>query len=344
MFKRTLALHLDREVQESVSRYSRIRTLVLYLRGRDRRAPKKPLQLLALAGLASCVPCPILSANRTSIELPNEAYYGCTMVIQRLEEPPAQLFVVKESDVDIFASLDDLDCFSSPVPNSVTACQEASLNCGDLSIIPSPYSSQKPSRRSSMCFSNHSSNHSSNSSGSSVCSKSLNYDDESYVSFTEQSNSNRGTARRRGSGSRKSSRRRLKKQRHVEFNPRTNVRCIPPVEDASEDELTKRWYRKDELADIKQEASEIRRRIKAKEGPKDGEELRGLHMSKKQQRRSLWVMALTCVLDEQKRQARDKVRDPETMAKLYRSFAFSSEQIAQVLGRQDADAAREIYR
>jgi hypothetical protein len=262
------------------------------------------------------------------------------MVVQRREEPPTQLFVVKDSDVDIFGSLDDLDFFLSPVPNNVTASQEASLNCGHLSVTPSPYSSQKPSRRSSIC----SSNHSTSSSNSSVCSKSLNYDDESYVSFTEQSHPSRGTARRRGSGSRKSSRRRLKKQRHVEFNPRTNVRSIPPVEDASKDELTKRWYRKDELADIKQEASETLRRVKAKEVPKDGEELRGLHMSKKQQRRSLWVMALTCVLDEQKRQARDKVRDPETISKLYRSFAFSSEQIAQVLGRQDAEAAREIYR
>jgi hypothetical protein len=115
------------------------------------------------------------------------------------------------------------------------------------------------------------------------------------------------------------------------------------MQDASEDELTERWYRKDELADIKKEASKHLRRAKAKELPNDGEEVRGLRMPKKQQRRSLWVMALTCVLDEQKRQARDKVHDPKTMAKLYRSFAFSSEQIAQDFGRQDAEAARELH-
>ena len=262
------------------------------------------------------------------------------MVIQSLEEPPIQLFIVKESDVDIFERLDDLDCFLSPKP-AATASQEASsLNCGDSPLMSSPSSSKNPSRRSSIC----SSNHSTSSSNSSVCSKSLNYDEESYVSTSEQLHSSKGTASTRGSGSRRASRRsRVKKQRRVEFNPRIKVRRIPHVRDASEDELTKRWYRKDELAGIKQEASNTLRRVKAKELPKDGEELRGLRMSKKKQRRSLWVMALTCVLDEQKRQARDKVHDSETMAKLYRSFVFSSEQIAQVLGRQDAEAAREIY-
>jgi hypothetical protein len=225
------------------------------------------------------------------------------------------VFVVKESDVDIFESLDDLDCFLSPKPTATA-------------------SSKKTSHPSSIC--------SSNSSNSSVCSKSSNFDDESLLPFSEHSHSSSGTAR--GSEHRRSSRRRRrKKQRSVEFNPRIKVRRIPHVQDASEDELTERWYREDELAGIKQKASETLRRIKADEVPNDGEELRGSHRSKKQQRRSLWVMALTCVLDEQKRQARDKVHDPETIAKLYRSFAFSSVQIAQVLGRQDAEAAREIY-
>jgi hypothetical protein len=275
-----------------------------------------------------------ISENLTkSNRLPNEPYYDCTMVIQRLEEPPIPLFVVKESDIDIFGSLEDLGCFLSPKPAATASQKASSLHCGDLPpLLYSHLLSKMPSYCSSLCSSN-----------SSICSKSLNFDDESFVSFSEQSHSSRGTASTIGSGSRRSPpRRRLEKQRHVEFNPRIKVRSIPHEQDASEDELTKRWYRQDELADIKQEASETLRRVKAKEVPKDGEELRGLHMSKKQQRRSLWVLALTCVLDEQMRQDRDKVHDPETMAKRYRSFAFSSEQIAQVLGRQDAEAAREI--
>jgi hypothetical protein len=259
------------------------------------------------------------------------------MVIQSLEDPPIQLFVVKESDVNVFESLDDLDSFLSPKPTASASQEAFSLNCGDLPLVYLHHYSQNPRRRSSIC--------SSNSSNSSVCSKSLNFGDESFVPFTKQSHSTSGTAgRTRGGGSRLSSRRRrLKKERHVEFNHRIKVRSIPHVQDTSEDELTKRWYRKDELADIKQEASKTLRRAKAKELLNDQEELRGLCMSKKQQRRRLWVMALTCVLDEQKCQARDKVHDPKTMAKLYRRFAFSAEQIAQVVGRQDAEAAREIY-
>jgi hypothetical protein len=263
------------------------------------------------------------------------------MVIQRLEEPPIQLFAVRESDIDIFESLNDLDRFLSPKPPSNASQEVPSLNCSDLPLMSSHHFFKNPSSSSSFCSPN-SSNSSLSLNSSSLCSKSLSFGDESFVSFSEQSDSSRGTARRRGSGSRRSSHRRLKKQRHVEFNPRIEVRNIPHVQDASEDELTTRWYRQDELADIKQEASETLRRVKAKEVPKDGEELRGLHMPKKRHRRSLWVMALTCVLDEQKRQARDKVHDPETMAKLYRSFASPSAQTAQVLGRQDAEAAREI--
>jgi hypothetical protein len=259
------------------------------------------------------------------------------MVIQSLEEPPIQLFIVKESDVDIFERLDDLACFLSPKPTATASQEASSLNCGDSPLMSSPYSSKHPSRRSSIC--------SSKSSNSSACSKSLNYDEESYLSTSEQLHSSKGTASTRGSGSRRTSgTSRLKKQRRVEFNPRIKVRRIPHVRDASEDELTKGWYREDELANIKQEALETIRRVKAKEVPKDKEELRGLQKSNKKLRRSLCAMALTYVLDEQKRQTRNKVHDTEAMAKLYRSFTFSSEKIAQVLGRQDAEAAREIYR
>jgi hypothetical protein len=69
--------------------------------------------------------------------------------------------------------------------------------------------------------------------------------------------------------------------------------------------------------------------------------LRGLRMSKKQQRRSNWIMAMTCVLDEQKRQAREKINHPEQLAKLYRSFAFTAQKTAEKSAREDAEAIRE---
>ena len=61
-------------------------------------------------------------------------------------------------------------------------------------------------------------------------------------------------------------------------------------------------------------------------------------MPNKQQRRSVWIMALSCVLDEQKRQARDQVNDPETLAKLYSSFAFNPKKTAQEMAAQDVKA------
>ena len=51
-------------------------------------------------------------------------------------------------------------------------------------------------------------------------------------------------------------------------------------------------------------------------------------------------MALTCVLDEQKRQARDEVNDPETLAKLYSSFAITAKKMAQEMARLDAKAVQ----
>jgi hypothetical protein len=53
-------------------------------------------------------------------------------------------------------------------------------------------------------------------------------------------------------------------------------------------------------------------------------------------------MARSCVLDEQKRQASEGANYPEILALIYRSFAFASEETAQVNGRQDADVARRL--
>jgi hypothetical protein len=139
----------------------------------------------------------------------------------------------------------------------------------------------------------------------------------------------------------RSRRRTIAPKKRVSFNSRIKVRGIPHVKDISQSELSHRWYQEEELAEIKQTASGIIKRAKASE-TLEGECVHGLHMSKKQQRRSLWVMALSCVLDEQKRQSsHGLVRDPEKMAKLYKSFSFVSEQMAQANGKSDAQFVRE---
>jgi hypothetical protein len=138
-----------------------------------------------------------------------------------------------------------------------------------------------------------------------------------------------------------SSRRNPKKT--VIFHPQVNVRTIPTISNIPEQELASRWYRHYELAHIKNEVTETIRMVKNKELPAESSEntLRGLHMPKKRRRKALWIMAITCVLDEQKRQARDQVNDTETLAKLYSSFAFTAKQIAQEMARLDAKAVEE---
>ena len=113
------------------------------------------------------------------------------------------------------------------------------------------------------------------------------------------------------------------------------VRFIPDIDDYSKEELAQVWYSEEELLLIKQDAQELMQQAKLKQIPHTEDALRGLHMRQKKQRRSSWVMALTCVLDEQKRQARGGGCDPETIAKLYKSFAFSATQMLRTLAIVD---------
>ncbi len=142
----------------------------------------------------------------------------------------------------------------------------------------------------------------------------MKYDGDAFVSCGDQYDTCRN------SDTRKHIRRfspRLQPKNKVTFHPRVDVRTIPKLNNLPEEELTSRWYQHYELAHIKNEVTETIRMAKNKELPVENDQntLRGLHMPKKQRRRSLWIMALTCVLDEQKRQARDQVNDPETLAK-----------------------------
>jgi hypothetical protein len=130
--------------------------------------------------------------------------------------------------------------------------------------------------------------------------------------------------------------------RHVSFTSTVTVRCIPDLDDFSTEEKSQVWYNEEELLQIKQEAQQLIQQAKDRTISYTANELRGLHMTQKRQRRSAWMMALACVLDEQKRQVRDgvsKERAAETIAKLYKSFAFSAVQIAQKVAQEDALAA-----
>ena len=242
--------------------------------------------------------------------------------MQGLEATIDKPFVVTESDIDICSCQEDQDS----VDLSLQCCPRVDFE--DLHLT-SPRLTG--TTRGFSIFS---------SPSSSICSKSLKYDDDYCVSCGDQSETSRNSDKTRKHRGRFSSRRKPKKT--VTFHPKVKVRTIPKLNNLPKEELTSQWYQNYELAHIKNEVTEIIRMAKNKELPAENGEntLRRLHMWKKQQRRSLCIMALTCVLDEQKRQARDQVSDPETLAKLYSSFAFTAKTMAQEIARLDAKAVQ----
>ncbi len=293
------------------------------------------------------------------------------MVLQTLEQAPIEPFVVQQSDVDLFDSLDDLDTLvatsvrppraprkirdhGSHLMSSCSTLPEESVDLEGVDRILATESedsvhsrsSRRGSRRSSIC--------SSSSSNSSICSKSFGFNDgdDSIVScdesisrheYFDESPSGSYSSRRKSRRTRKLTICKSKKSRapirHVTFTSTVTVRCIPDLDDFSSEEKSQVWYNEEELLEIKHEAQQLIQQAKEKKVPHTADELRGLHMTQKRQRRSAWMMALACVLDEQNRQLRNGVpkdRASETLAKLYKSFAFSAVQIAQKLGQDDA--------
>jgi hypothetical protein len=237
------------------------------------------------------------------------------MTVQTLKQSTgitAKPFVVKESDLDLF-SCEEL----SPTPRTQRFTSQPDEIC-NFEISPTP--KRKMTRRSSTC-----SNSTSSSNSSSIASK------------TGSIASKRSTRSRRRLASTST-----KPKKSVRFHSRVNFCRIPHLSDK---DITHRWYGPSELAAIKSDAVETIRHAKdlgVETFPDDSEHtVRGLYCSKKQQRRSR-SMARSSVLDEQKRQAREGVDDPENLAMIYSSFAFASEQIAQVNGQEDADVARRL--
>jgi hypothetical protein len=119
---------------------------------------------------------------------------------------------------------------------------------------------------------------------------------------------------------------------------------IPHLNDLSREEKQSIWYQEQELDDIMVAVGETLR-LRRKGGLLDPEEhcLQGLGPRTKKgdkERRSRWLLSLTCVLDEQKRQAKDGTKDPVRIAQLYQSFSQASEKVAIVSAER---TAREQY-
>ena len=157
-------------------------------------------------------------------------------------------------------------------------------------------------------------------------------DDESFASWNDSGLFDKDSHGRWFCGNKK-------RRRSISFHPRIQVRSIPHLSNLSEEERTQIWYQDHELGEIKKEATKTLRLAK-KGAMLDEKEycLRGLGSKSRlgQRRRCSWVMALSCVLDEQDRQQRLGVSDPERMATLYRSFANPSVQAAIMHAQEDA--------
>jgi hypothetical protein len=142
------------------------------------------------------------------------------MIIQSLEAPSiGKPFVVTDSDVKIFSCQDDQDNFN-------LLLQYPKADFEDF-YLTSPGSNS--TNRSSI----------GSSSSSSICSNSLNYDDDSFVSWGDQSETSLNSDKRKHRR-RVSSRRKPKKT--VTFHPKVSVRTIPKLNKPSEEEFMTRWY------------------------------------------------------------------------------------------------------
>ena len=96
------------------------------------------------------------------------------------------------------------------------------------------------------------------------------------------------------------------------------------------------WYNEEELSQIKVQAKALIRYAKSHGLSSKTPELRGLHMKNKKQRKAHWMMALSCVLDEQQHLSAEEI------AEVYRRFTTGSVQIALRLGQEDADEALQV--
>jgi hypothetical protein len=109
---------------------------------------------------------------------------------------------------------------------------------------------------------------------------------------------------------------------------------IVHLNDLSKKETRSIWYGQQEINDIKEAAGETLR-LRRNGESLDPEEhcLQGLGGRTKKgakERRSRWLLSLTCVLDEQKRQATEGIQNPARIARLYQSFTQASEKVAIV--------------
>lgn len=130
----------------------------------------------------------------------------------------------------------------------------------------------------------------------------------------------------------------------VSFSTSAEEHVILNLGNLSSEEKESIWYQEEELSDIREAVDETLR-LRRKGGLLDPEEhcFQGLGPRTKKgakERHSRLQLSLSCVLNEQKRQANNGIKNPLRIAQLYQSFSQASEKIAIVSAER---IARDKY-
>ena len=125
------------------------------------------------------------------------------------------------------------------------------------------------------------------------------------------------------------------------------VREIEQLTDFTAEERTSLWFSREEFDEIKAAYRNIIEMMRKKQLLTDTEEhcTRGLEcrsIAGSKRRRDTQLKGLLAVLGEQDRQKADGVQEPETMAIVYRQYAYHAQQAATNMGRRDYESVAEF--
>jgi hypothetical protein len=136
-------------------------------------------------------------------------------------------------------------------------------------------------------------------------------------------------------------------QKSVSFSQSKNtLHEIENLDDFTEQERSQIWFNREEYSDIKARYRHIIEMMRKKQLLSDTDEhcTRGLEcrsIAGSKRRRDSQRNGLVAVLGEQDRQRADGVNE-ETLAIVYRQFAYHSQQAATNMGRRDQQAITEF--
>ena len=136
-------------------------------------------------------------------------------------------------------------------------------------------------------------------------------------------------------------------RKRLSFATSPDIRSIEHHNEYTQAERASYWYQPNEIQEIRQEVCQLTKKCRRRYilsvsfSDPDEEHCLGLWMKSAKAARakkSRWVMALSSVMDEQKKQGQRCIKDPERIAQRYRSFTAASEKIAHDKANRNCEA------